>query len=276
MSKQEGLPITELVAKARKGHTKMSALVTGSDTRGIADGRRIARTQVPGTIEVQNAIRTYRVHEFLMSKGRALMAIAVQTEELQGFLACIEEKAIGAEPVRGKVAQEDEAASRWSRLRTDDDFRAFFDPTRRILYWAVLIATYSLLEEHLNAVCRSLGALKPESLGVSDLRGEGIERAKLYLRKIGKCSGTLFADDKWSDIKMLQAVRNVLVHNSGLIRERPQAKTIRQYVRSKRRFFSQMYGDFIWPKRAYCEHSIKNAEAFLLALWEEMSDRVWD
>ncbi len=81
-----------------------------------------------------------------------------------------------------------------------------------------LITLYSFLEHELDALCDLF--IKDENLKVSinDMRGNGIERAILFLEKIvglqvDRNTAT------WQEVKNIQSVRNLIVHNDGKLKD---------------------------------------------------------
>jgi hypothetical protein len=83
---------------------------------------------------------------------------------------------------------------------------------------SLFIAAYSVLETHLNSLATDKQEYKGIALALNDVRGQGIERAQLYLKKV---VGEPFPDKsiEWQVLKRLGDVRNILVHRYGRVDE---------------------------------------------------------
>ena len=78
---------------------------------------------------------------------------------------------------------------------------------------SLLIILFSFLERQLDQLCHLFADEKKISIGLGDLRGKGIDRSRLYLQKvIGLPLGSSLI---WQEIKRLQRVRNLVVHNDA-------------------------------------------------------------
>lgn len=88
---------------------------------------------------------------------------------------------------------------------------------------SLLITIYSFLENTLNDLCHTLSQSVGSDVKLSDLQGNGIERALLYLSKVAafdlsKMGGTL------PYIKGINKIRNIIVHNGGVLPSSPEHK----------------------------------------------------
>lgn len=81
---------------------------------------------------------------------------------------------------------------------------------------SALITLYSFLEFELNKLCEELKDKNDLELSLKDLKGDGIERASSYLRKVIKLSWDN-SRGVWSEIKKIQNIRNKIVHHDGKI-----------------------------------------------------------
>ena len=72
---------------------------------------------------------------------------------------------------------------------------------------STLVSVYSFLENSMNTLCRHLHKRHAYSIGLSDLRGEGIVRAKNYLEKL---AGIDFSavNGEWSHLMSFNKIRN--------------------------------------------------------------------
>lgn len=108
-------------------------------------------------------------------------------------------------------------------------FTAYFPNLQRR---SGLITLYSFLEHELDELCELF--IQDENIKVSlnDIRGAGIERATLFLEKI---VGLQIDKNSalWQEIKNIQKVRNLIVHNNAKLHDRAGKKRddVIKYVR---------------------------------------------
>jgi predicted nucleic acid-binding protein len=102
-----------------------------------------------------------------------------------------------------------------------------------VLRSSVLVHVYAVLENILNDLCLIHKNKKQLGLSLSDLKHEGIARAKIYLTKVSG-SPCNEASKEWNEIVKINRVRNVLVHNSGVLVQgkHPNYEEIKQYIES--------------------------------------------
>lgn len=93
---------------------------------------------------------------------------------------------------------------------------------------AIFLSAYAVLESTMNGVCGILRTSINVDVDVRDLRGMGIERAKLYLSKVGQVVYDWSCDD-WKQVRHLNEIRNSIVHREGVIDLTRDAE-LRRYV----------------------------------------------
>ncbi len=80
---------------------------------------------------------------------------------------------------------------------------------------STLIILFSFLEHQLDQLCQLFASTQQLNIVHTDLTGRSIDRSRRYLRKVIR----LPLDDNsaiWQEIKRIQKVRNVVVHNDEL------------------------------------------------------------
>lgn len=97
-----------------------------------------------------------------------------------------------------------------------EDYVELADELPTLLRYAVLTAADAALEVYLNDTCETYAELRGVSIRVKDLKGNGIRRARFYLKKV---SGVPFPDSSvaWTDVLRLHELRNSIVHADGLL-----------------------------------------------------------
>jgi hypothetical protein len=78
---------------------------------------------------------------------------------------------------------------------------------------SLLIILFSFFERQLDQLCELIAKEHRAQIVHTDLKGKGIDRARLYLQKIAGLP--LDTSVVWQEIKRIQKVRNVIVHNDA-------------------------------------------------------------
>ncbi|NHC63073.1 hypothetical protein [Paenalcaligenes suwonensis] len=79
---------------------------------------------------------------------------------------------------------------------------------------SALITLFAFFEHELNKLCALFQATEKYQLSLKDVAGVGIARARTYLSKVALVDLT-DPPKPWSDIKNIQALRNLVVHADG-------------------------------------------------------------
>ena len=83
------------------------------------------------------------------------------------------------------------------------------------MQWNSIFNTaYTIFENHMNELCKILAKNTVTELGLKDIKGLGIERAKIFISKVIGIKD-VFSSSEWEEIKEYSRVRNILVHTSG-------------------------------------------------------------
>lgn len=136
----------------------------------------------------------------------------------------------------------------------------------RSFRYSAIVTIYSLLETSMNSLCNLLKQMKGLSVEVDELRGDGIERAKLYLSKI--CA-IKFPDKshEWSEIQKLNKIRNCIVHAEGDIWRVHSPKKLNNVVKSTKGLTLENK-QYLVVEKQYLESAITWVEDFLQELHE--------
>lgn len=94
-------------------------------------------------------------------------------------------------------------------------FEAYFPSLQRS---SAFLTVCGFLEHELDKLCLQYQSEKGFKLTLSDLNGKGIDRSTSYLEKVAGLEG-LKSSKEWDEIKTVQRIRNVIVHNSGRLRD---------------------------------------------------------
>ena len=132
--------------------------------------------------------------------------------------------------------------------------------------YSVLVTFYSILEGALNDLCNQMRHLKKLELKLDDLKGSGVERAELYLRKAclidfpGK-SG------EWNEILELNKLRNCIVHTQGNILEAKKTEELKKIIKNTKGLDIER-DRYIKIKPAYIESIEESVRNFLTKVFD--------
>jgi hypothetical protein len=111
-------------------------------------------------------------------------------------------------------------SSTWSR--TDfQDFSHYDMHFKWNLLHALFIAGFSYFENYLRTVAEYIEKTKGENITLRDIRGSGdVDRYRKYINLIGGIDMAGPGLAEWSKIKEFKAIRNAIIHKSGVIKKK--------------------------------------------------------
>ena len=118
---------------------------------------------------------------------------------------------------------------------------------QRYFRYSVIILIFSILEYLLEEICNIVKCFKNLSLNPNDLKGQGIERAKNFIRKACKIP---FPSDssEWKFIQDLLKVRNCIVHTNGKVDEYKDPEKLKDVINRINELDSDEHGYVIIKK----------------------------
>ena len=124
------------------------------------------------------------------------------------------------------VLSEDEWEDEWEEFEKSADLEIAetVEELPYIMRSSLFVAIYGLFEHELVSLCKDYEKANVR-IFISDLRGDGIERARLYLKKVINIA---FPDQgpEWQAIKNYNLLRNIAIHNQGNLNGNPKASHI--------------------------------------------------
>jgi len=106
----------------------------------------------------------------------------------------------------------------------DSEMRGYLLSSESSLLWedyfpselraTVLVAIMSFFERYLNGVCAEVGMLVRTKISHKKLKGSALDRAKTFLLDLCALNGPRV--ELWDEMRQLQQLRNLLVHNGGV------------------------------------------------------------
>jgi hypothetical protein len=132
--------------------------------------------------------------------------------------------------------------------------------------YTTVVAVYSLLETSFKHLCHYLCNSKKLPIVLEELRGDGIERAKLYLTKVCSVDFPENSND-WNQLQKLNRIRNCIVHADGNIRKTKSSNKLQNIVTNTNGL--ELYNDrYIQIDLSYIIASIAIAENVLGCMYE--------
>lgn len=158
---------------------------------------------------------------------------------------------------------EEDLDSRFGRLF---QFQSIFP---NMLYKALFLHQYSVLEDSLNQICHNLEESQLYNISLTDIKGMGINRARIYLEKVGKITQP-FQTNSWNTIMKLNRVRNVLIHANGFIgkENKKDLNVCKSFENIE--VTPEHEGFSIGLTKSFCELSIKEIGKFFYDTYDSM------
>jgi len=98
---------------------------------------------------------------------------------------------------------------------------------------SAFLLAYGMFEKTINELAREAGSAVSAKIKLSDLNGQGIERAKNFLSKVCQVE-VPFASSEWDAITIFAKLRNVMAHAFGeLDLTRPDHRHILEYCKKQ-------------------------------------------
>ena len=145
-----------------------------------------------------------------------------------------------------------------------EDYWRYLEGFPRILRSSFLVSACSLLEYEIGMICKRLQQKKKILISCSDLRGDMLERAKLYCKLAGLDLPT--DDSTWQEVNHYIKVRNCIVHKNGLLKEFQGDKDLISYI-TRKGIISQ---DTIEQEIALTEQFLKEVIVTIRAFLEKI------
>jgi hypothetical protein len=157
--------------------------------------------------------------------------------------------------------------------RTDfysDEHTLLSEVFTRTLRASVLVATYTLFETSLDALCAADQKRQGHTLVLRDLAGQGVERAKLYLIKVCRVAFPADSHD-WARLMDLNKIRNAFAHADGDVRRLRDPERLREVIR--RTPGLRLRNDtYLEIDRAYVASIIRDVRSFFDLLHKAFPD----
>ncbi|MEO2223209.1 hypothetical protein [Priestia megaterium] len=160
-----------------------------------------------------------------------------------------------------KKVQEEEEEDYWDFYL--DDVIQYSKDFPRIMRNSLFVSIYTFLEDKIVELC-----VPNEStlLKLSDIKGQGIEQASLYLKKVLLLD---FPDNskEWHYIRKANLIRNCIVHSNGVIsKSRSKDKLVKAI--DEMSFVTKDHNGHINLESQFCLEFLENVHSFLRQLYK--------
>jgi len=126
-----------------------------------------------------------------------------------------------------------------------------------------LITLMSVTEDSLSRICTQVSTMLDSSISNKDLKGSILEAAKKYLQAIGKYEAP--PEHHWATVIDLYKVRNVMVHNGGMLEGAPNEKRIRAFM-DKAPGISAPQSAFLKFEKEFCFYALEQVKELFCVL----------
>ena len=137
------------------------------------------------------------------------------------------------------------------------------------LTWSSLVLiSMALFEEVITLICDYLSQTRGYRIKMNDLRGRSaLHRCKMFLTKVVEIEFDFGASPHWQKVNGHQTVRNLIVHNSGVLDNSSQADAVRKFVDGGNTSLSITDGGLA-IEREYIYEVIDDAQNWMLELFD--------
>lgn len=139
------------------------------------------------------------------------------------------------------------------------------DEFEDILLKSFFVTIYGFLESKLMQRCRKLEQQnKGVVLSISEIRGEGVQKAMTYLIKVQRIDFSLSNSSEWEKIQNYNTLRNCIVHNEGRLDDglKEGRGKLEKFIERKDSNL-HLSDSYIILTRVFCEKAWETMEEFL-------------
>ncbi len=165
-------------------------------------------------------------------------------------------------------SMQEEAREDWYDWNSDRHWE-LSDVFPKIIRHSMFITSYAFLEHALSQLTSGLAHEAPKRVSVEDLKGDGIDLARAYLKKV---QGVTFPDQsaEWNRLSDYRKIRNCLVHADGRIDQGQRGQAIRNFLQRNPQFGSLDQFSRISLEPAAAQDMIRTVRAFLSQLFDNV------
>ncbi|MFM7024198.1 MAG: hypothetical protein ACKOXB_14590 [Flavobacteriales bacterium] len=137
--------------------------------------------------------------------------ISHELKDIEAFIKSTDEFLADKLQSNKKLSEEPEYTNH--RFHPEIQFGSIFPD---ILWRTTFLHSYFRLESALDQVCKNIQQTENYKVGLSDVAGNGIFRASVYLKKVCDINEP-FSDNSWGKLNDYNKLRNIFVHGEPLV-----------------------------------------------------------
>jgi hypothetical protein len=126
-----------------------------------------------------------------------------------------------------------------------------------------LVTIMSITEDSLNRICTQITTMVDSAISNSDLKGSILEASKKYLQAMGNFKNP--SEHHWANIIDMYKLRNVIVHNGGILEGAQNEKRIRAFMKKAPGITNPSTGVLKLDKE-FCLYAIDQVKDFFAIL----------
>ncbi|VEB39076.1 Uncharacterised protein [Legionella sainthelensi] len=138
----------------------------------------------------------------------------------------------------------------------------FTDNLPNLYRRSAFLTLFGEFEDAMNKLCKKIADTNSYKIKLNDVNGTGIQRAYLYLNKVGDCEVN---SPSWQIIKDLQSIRNKISHANGYI-DKETNKDFERIIKTNSFIEIDLY--HLKLKKGFLNYTIDAFEKYLKALYQ--------
>ena len=183
-----------------------------------------------------------------------------------------------------KTLKEKEAdlIQKWKDLKKEDDsfdYESYLidcnyeiEQQFGFFYASFIMVIFSFLEDKLDEICTISSIRHGFKIKLKDIRGRGIRRAKLFMKKV--CDFTLPNEKLWEELEGIRLIRNCLVHSGGETNDEQVINYARKMGKIKIEENPNTKVKAVRVSKDYCSYATDTIENYLLTLTDTNKDKL--
>lgn len=193
--------------------------------------------------------------------------ISLELKDIEAFITSTDKFLTNNLENNKKLSDEPEHAN--PRLHPEVQFGSIFPD---ILWRTTFLHSYFRLESALDQICKNIQRTENYKIGLSDIAGNGIFRASVYLKKVCNISEP-FSDNTWGTLVDYNKLRNIFVHGEPLV---DRKKGVELATRNEGLLVSPMDIDLIALRfsKEFNLKALKTIDSFFQILKKEMQKKI--
>ena len=215
--------------------------------------------QESASIDLGFVVREVDLFNPIPALQKYLELIEAQIEEVQ---RC---ERIALDADRPLTGNEEDLQAFW--YKKDELERLFEEELVPTMRYSFIVLIHIVFETRLRRFCAAIRDERRLPVALADVRGSAMEQAKTYLTKLAQLPITDFPE--WHQLRVLQKIRDCIVHAYGYVAEWKDEKEIRELA-AKGIGLTIDPWDRLVPTKAFCDQHLLCLDSFFRKLSEAL------